>query len=74
MPTPFAGVNFRLPWLTIFPVWLPEPDNSGVSGLIVFRYLSREVLLTLSAVSAVLLVFIMSGRFIKYGAGRFRGA
>jgi lipopolysaccharide export system permease protein len=37
-----------------------------VSGLIVFRYLSREVLLTLSAVSAVLLVIIMSGRFIKY--------
>jgi len=34
--------------------------------LIVFRYLSREVLVTLSAVSAVLLVIIMSGRFIKY--------
>ena len=33
---------------------------------IVFRYLSREVLLTLSAVSAVLPVIIMSGRFIKY--------
>ncbi|KPY45161.1 Membrane protein [Pseudomonas savastanoi pv. glycinea] len=57
-----------------FPVWLPEPDNSGVSGLIVFRYLSREVLLTLSAVSAVLLVFIMSGRFIKYLAQAASGA
>ena len=34
--------------------------------MIVFRYLSREVLLTLSAVGAVLLVIIMSGRFIKY--------
>ncbi|PKA69143.1 lipopolysaccharide export system permease protein [Pseudomonas baetica] len=34
--------------------------------MIVFRYLSREVLLNLSAVSAVLLVIIMSGRFIKY--------
>ena len=34
--------------------------------MIVFRYLSREVLLTLSAVSAVLLVIIMSGRFVKY--------
>lgn len=34
--------------------------------MIVFRYLSREILLTLSAVSAVLLVIIMSGRFIKY--------
>ena len=43
-----------------------RPDNPGVSGLIVFRYLSREVLVTLSAVSAVLLVIIMSGRFIKY--------
>lgn len=34
--------------------------------MIVFRYLSRELLATLSAVSAVLLVIIMSGRFIKY--------
>ncbi len=34
--------------------------------MIVFRYLSRELLTTLSAVSAVLLVIIMSGRFIKY--------
>jgi len=42
--------------------------------LIVFRYLSREVLLTLSAVSAVLLVFIMSGRFIKYLAQAASGA
>jgi len=45
-----------------------------VSGLIVFRYLSREVLLTLSAVSAVLLVIIMSGRFIKYLAQAAQGA
>ncbi|MDF2642489.1 MAG: hypothetical protein K0R45_1761 [Pseudomonas sp.] len=58
----------------IFPVWLPEPDNSGVSGLIVFRYLSREVLVTMSAVSAVLLVIIMSGRFIKYLAQAASGA
>jgi len=42
--------------------------------LIVFRYLSREVLLTLSAVSAVLLVIIMSGRFIKYLAQAASGA
>jgi lipopolysaccharide export system permease protein len=34
--------------------------------VIVFRYLSREVLLTLTAVSGVLLLIIMSGRFIKY--------
>jgi lipopolysaccharide export system permease protein len=45
-----------------------------VSGLIVFRYLSREVLVTLSAVSAVLLVIIMSGRFIKYLAQAASGA
>jgi len=41
--------------------------------LIVFRYLSREVLVTLSAVSAVLLVIIMSGRFIKYMAQAAQG-
>jgi len=34
--------------------------------VIVFRYLSREVLMTLTAVSGVLLLIIMSGRFIKY--------
>jgi len=45
-----------------------------VSGLIVFRYLSREVMITLSAVSAVLLVIIMSGRFIKYLAQAASGA
>lgn len=42
--------------------------------MIVFRYLSRELLLTLSAVSAVLLVIIMSGRFIKYLAQAAQGA
>jgi len=41
--------------------------------LIVFRYLSREVLLTVSAVSTVLLVIIMSGRFIKYLAQAAQG-
>jgi len=41
--------------------------------LIVFRYLSRELLVTLSAVSAVLLVIIMSGRFIKYLAQAAQG-
>lgn len=34
--------------------------------MIVFRYLAREVLLSMFAVSAVLLVIIMSGRFVKY--------
>lgn len=41
--------------------------------MIIFRYLSREVLLTMSAVSAVLLVIIMSGRFIKYMAQAAQG-
>ena len=41
--------------------------------MIVFRYLSREVLVTLSAMSAVLLVIIMSGRFIKYLAQAAQG-
>ena len=34
--------------------------------MIIFRYLSREILLNLIAVSSVLLIIIMSGRFIKY--------
>jgi lipopolysaccharide export system permease protein len=42
--------------------------------LIIFRYLFREVLVTLSAVSAVLLVITMSGRFIKYLAQAAQGA
>lgn len=41
--------------------------------MIVFRYLSRELLVTVSAVSAVLLVIIMSGRFIKYLAQAAQG-
>ncbi|AKX43888.1 permease [Thiopseudomonas alkaliphila] len=42
--------------------------------MIVFRYLSREVLVTLTAVSAVLLVITMSGRFIRYLAQAAQGA
>ena len=34
--------------------------------MIIFRYLSREVILALSAVSSVLLVITMSGRFVKF--------
>lgn len=34
--------------------------------MIVFRYLAREVLVSASAVSGVLLLIILSGRFIKY--------
>lgn len=41
--------------------------------MIVFRYLAREIFLTLSAVSTVLLVIIMSGRFIKYLAQAAQG-
>lgn len=41
--------------------------------MIVFRYLAREVFVTLAAVSMVLLVIIMSGRFIKYLAQAAQG-
>ncbi len=34
--------------------------------MIIFRYLSREVLTTLAAVCVVLLLITMSGRFVKY--------
>lgn len=34
--------------------------------MIIFRYLAREVLLNMVAVSSVLLLIIMSGRFVKY--------
>lgn len=41
--------------------------------MIIFRYLSRELLTTTFAVSAVLLVIIMSGRFIRYMAQAAQG-
>lgn len=41
--------------------------------MIVFRYLAREVLQTMMAVSLVLLAIIMSGRFIKYLAQAAQG-
>lgn len=34
--------------------------------MILFRYLAREVLLTTAAVTALLLVIVVSGRFVKY--------
>lgn len=34
--------------------------------MIVLRYLTREIIVTLSAISAVLLIIIMSGRFTNY--------
>ena len=49
------------------------PVAHGVDSLIVFRYLAREVFTTLAAVSTVLLVIIMSGRFIKYLAQAAQG-
>lgn len=38
------------------------------TALILFRYLTREVLLTMSAVAGILLLVIMGGRFIRYFA------
>lgn len=40
-------------------------ENKGIT-LIIFRYLAREVLVTMLAVSSVLLLITMSGRFVKY--------
>ena len=34
--------------------------------MILFRYLAKEILISLFAVSATLLVIVMSGRFVKY--------
>lgn len=34
--------------------------------MIIFRYLNREVLVTMVAVSSILLLIIMSGRFVRY--------
>lgn len=42
--------------------------------MIIFRYLSRELLVTLSAVTGVLLVIVMSGRFVRYLTQAAQGA
>ncbi len=41
--------------------------------MIVFRYLAREVLTSMAAVSAILLLIIMSGRFVNYLADAASG-
>ncbi len=41
--------------------------------MIIYRYLTREILLTMTAVSGVLLLIIMSGRFVKYLAEAVTG-
>lgn len=41
--------------------------------MIIFRYLAREVLISMTAVTGVLLLIIMSGRFIKYLANAAAG-
>ncbi len=45
------------------------PENA----LILFRYLTREVLLTMSAVAGILLLVIMGSRFIRYFAEAAEG-
>ncbi len=42
--------------------------------MIVFRYLSRDILATLLGITGILLLIIMSGRFIKYLAQAASGA
>ncbi|MBR9770293.1 MULTISPECIES: LPS export ABC transporter permease LptF [unclassified Halomonas] len=41
--------------------------------MIIFRYLTREILLTMSAVAGVLLLVIMGSRFIRYFANAAEG-
>lgn len=41
--------------------------------MIIFRYLSREILVTTMAVSSILLLIIMSGRFVRYLANAASG-
>ena len=43
------------------------------TALILFRYLTREVLLTMSAVAGILLLVIMGSRFIRYFANAAEG-
>lgn len=40
---------------------------------IIFRYLIRQVMVSMVAVSGILLLVFMSGRFIKYLAGAAEG-
>lgn len=41
--------------------------------MIIYRYLTREILLTMAAVSSILLLIIMSGRFVRYLAEAVTG-
>lgn len=41
--------------------------------MIIYRYLTREILLTMAAVSSILLLIIMSGRFVRYLAEAVSG-
>jgi len=41
--------------------------------MIIFRYIAREIIITTIAVSSILLLIIMSGRFIRYLAQAARG-
>ncbi|TDO07723.1 lipopolysaccharide export system permease protein [Halomonas ventosae] len=50
--------------LWVEPSWVPPVDRERT--LIVFRYLTREILTTMAAVAGVLLLVIMGNRFIRY--------
>ncbi|MCP8898751.1 LPS export ABC transporter permease LptF [Gilvimarinus xylanilyticus] len=41
--------------------------------MIIYRYITREILLTMAAVSTTLLLIVMSGRFVKYLADAAAG-
>src|SRR5690625_5270530 len=45
----------------------------GRCRMIIFRYLTREILITMAAVAGVLLLVIMGSRFIRYFANAAEG-
>ena len=67
------GDNARLyQWTWRFQRWTvyvnprQEPNSEPEISVIIFRYLGREVLLSMAAVSGVSLLIDVSGRFVKY--------
>ena len=64
---PILGPNFHH-YRGLTPNITTKPAN-----VIIFRYLAKEVLTSMVAVSAVLLLIIMSGRFVRYLADAAAG-
>lgn len=71
-PTESMSLALKIAWrralFSFLDVLLFTLHNKGIvrTSVIIFRYLAREVLTSMAAVSAVLLLIIMSGRFVRY--------